>query len=147
VTPRAGHVLALGVLVAVGAGGCGRTAHPTDPESERQVRAVVETNVRALDRGDVRAHCETFTPRLLEAGKGGFAGCVAAVERRPGGARAARVKIRFRDILEYSDREGVSAYFTVNGSSRGYRLVLSDPVPEAGAGRRWLIDAEEAGGD
>jgi len=58
------------------------------------------------------------------------------------------VKIRFRDILEYSDAEGaLSASFTADGSLKVYRLVQAEPVPEAGAGRRWLIDAEEAEGD
>ncbi len=148
VTPCAVHALTLGVLLAVGAGGCGRTAHPADPESERQVRAVVEENVRAFDRGDGRAHCGTFTPRLMKASKGGYSGCVAAVDRRADGARATGVEVRFLDILEYSDDEGaLSASFRVDGSLRVYRLVQSEPTPEAGAGRRWLIDAEEAGGD
>ncbi len=144
-TPRAVHALTLGVVVA--AAGCGRTAHPTDPDTERQARAVVEANVRTLERGDGSGHCETFTPRLLKATKGGLSGCVAAVDRRSDDGRASRSKIRFRDILEYSDRDGVSAYFTVDGALRGYRLVQTEPVAEAGAGRRWLIDAEEAGGD
>jgi len=142
-TPRAlGRSVFVATAAVLGLGAC-ELSSEVDAETKRTVQDVVRQNLAALEQGDGRAACRTYTPRYLETYRDGYAECVSKAAGRPN--RSAPVPdIRFGDVVEPIDTENeVSVSFTVGGGNeQSYNLRYTDPPPEAGGGKRWLIDLE-----
>ncbi len=130
------------VAMALGLGACELTSE-VDAETKRTVQDVVRQNLTALEQGDGRAACRTYTPRYLETYLDGYAECVSSSRARPN-RDAPAPNIRFGDVVEPIDTENeLSVSFTVDaGSNQSYNLRFTEPPPEVGGGKRWLIDLE-----
>ncbi len=140
------RALGRSVLVATGAvlglGACELTSE-VDAETKRTVQDVVRQNLTALEQGDGRTACRTYTPRYLETYGDGYAACMSRSVGRPDRSAPAP-DIRFGDVVEPIDTENeVSVSFTVGGGNeQSYNLRFTKPPPEVGGGERWLIDLE-----
>ena len=136
------------VLLLAGAPGCQDESVYSccaDEATARATQAVVLRNVTALERGDGRAYCATYTPRHLEQSLDGYAGCVAAF-RGPPDPRARPPRIDFGDVLTSTDDHAIVEFRDVSdaggASTQSYHLDLTEPARQVGTDRRWLIDLE-----
>jgi len=131
----------LATAAVLGLGACELTSE-VDAETKRTVQDVVRQNLTALEQGDGRAVCRTYTPRYLETYRDSYE-CVSKSAGRPNRS-APMPDIRFGDVVEPIDTENeVSVSFTVDGGSdQSYNLRFTEPPPEVGGGKRWLIDLE-----
>jgi len=108
-----------------------------DPASRRAAEAVVTRNVTALERGDGRAYCATYTPRFIEEYHNTRAGCRSRFEARP---RARPPAIDFTGFYTATD-DRVSVSFTTAGPGNEQTYYLER------VGGRWLIGLEAVARD
>ena len=112
-----------------------------DAKVKRVAQGVVMRNLTALERGDGRTFCSTYTPQFLSTYHDGYARCISKFKQPD--PHAPPPRIRFTDFLTATD-EKVAVAFKPAGrtNEQTYYLRFTAPPPQVGSAKRWLIDLE-----